>query len=75
MLGPLLIHYSKTKEIYKTFFETLLHKRPDLRHFLAYGTDGETALIDALAESFYTNLASTTLRKNLLKTSLEKEGY
>lgn len=52
MIGPILIHFSKVKNVYKTFFETLLQERPGLRALRAYGTDGETALIDALQPSF-----------------------
>ena len=62
MIGPLLIHYTKTKKVYKAFFETLLGERPGLRLLHAYGTDGEMALIEALQESFPSALSLRTFR-------------
>lgn len=52
MVGPLLIHYSKTKQVYRIFMETLASARPGLRALKAFGTDGELALIEALEDTF-----------------------
>ena len=51
-LGPLLIHYSKTEEVYTAFLQSLLRLRPGLSCLKAYGTDGETALCNALEKTF-----------------------
>ena len=52
VMGPLLVHFSKTEEIYTAFFQTLLRLRPSLSLLKAYGTDGETALCNALGKVF-----------------------
>lgn len=52
ILGPLLIHYSKTEEVYTTFFRTLVRLRPGISLLKANGTDGETALCNALVKTF-----------------------
>lgn len=52
VMGPVLIHYSKTEPIYTTFFQTLLRLRPGISCLKAYGTDGEQALVNALHNVF-----------------------
>ena len=52
MLGPVLIHFSKSKAVYRKFLDTLVQKRPALKSLKAFGTDGEVALFEALHESF-----------------------
>jgi hypothetical protein len=51
-LGPLLIHFSKTEEVYMAFFQTLLRLRPGISCLKSYGTDGEKALFNALEKVF-----------------------
>jgi hypothetical protein len=51
-MGPLLVHFSKTEEIYTAFFQTLLRLRPALSFLKVYGTDGEIALCNALGKVF-----------------------
>jgi len=51
-LGPILIHYSKTEDIYTAFLQTLVRFRPGLACVKAYGTDGEMALCNALKKTF-----------------------
>ena len=51
-MGPMLIHFSKTEQVYSSFFQTLLRLRPGLSSLKAYGTDGETPLCKALATNF-----------------------
>ena len=50
-IGPMPIHFSKTEQIYSSFFQTLLRLRPGLSSLKAYGTDGETPLCKALASN------------------------
>ena len=52
MTGPIMIHYSKSTEVYQTFFDTLVKLRPQLRALKAFETDGELALIEALGTVF-----------------------
>ena len=52
MLGPVLIHFSKSKAVCRKFLDTLVQKRPALKSLKAFGTDGEVALFEALHESF-----------------------
>lgn len=52
LLGPVLVHFSKTEEAYTAFFQTLLRLRPGISKLKAYGTDGETALCNALQSVF-----------------------
>lgn len=59
IMGPLLVHFSKTEEIYTAFYQTLLRLRPGLSSVKAYGTDGETALCNALDKVFH---EATSLR-------------
>ena len=51
-LGPIFIHMQRRFEDYYYFFTTLLKHAPTLCMLGAYGTDGELALVKALALSF-----------------------
>lgn len=52
MFGPLFIHVRKDFATYHFFSSTLVGQRPQLSSLLAFGTDGELALENALATSF-----------------------
>ena len=51
-VGPVMVHYRKTFQAYLYFASTLIGIRPQLEKLLAYGTDGEQTLMDALAHEF-----------------------
>lgn len=53
MIGPMLLHQSKTFETYNFFFSKLVGMNKDEASVLAFGTDGEEALIQALSRIFY----------------------
>jgi len=50
MIGPVLIHEKKTTETYSVFSRTLKSLNPGLGKVLAFGTDGEKALVTAYVE-------------------------
>ena len=52
MIGPLFIHQRKKFESYYYFASSLVGLRPALRNLLAFGTDGEKALWNALHTVF-----------------------
>ena len=52
MLGPVLIHQRKKFQNYQFFASSLLGMRPSLKDLHAFGTDGETALVDAFCSVF-----------------------
>ena len=47
-----MVHYWKTFQAYLYFASTLIGIRPQLEKLLAYGTDGEQTLMDALSHEF-----------------------
>jgi hypothetical protein len=51
-IGPIFIHHTKQRATYKQFFDKLTSIRGQLSNVICYGTDGEKALSDALAEAF-----------------------
>lgn len=53
MLGPMLLHQRKTFDTYNFFFSNLVGLNKEVSLLLAFGTDGEDALIQALSRSFY----------------------
>ena len=53
MLGPMLVHQSKSFEVYNFFASTLIGITPSLARILAFGTDGELALVKAFKQQFY----------------------
>lgn len=48
MIGPLLLSQTKTTETYDYFFGKLAALNKNLRNVLAFGTDGEEALIEGM---------------------------
>ena len=52
MLGPLFIHQRKQFSSYHFFISQLVGLRPALQNIKAVGTDGEQALVSALATQF-----------------------
>ena len=52
VIGPIFIHHTKQRATYKQFFDKLKNIRGQLSDVISYGTDGEKALSDALAEAF-----------------------
>lgn len=52
MIGPLFIHVRKDFATYHFFSSSLVGQRSQLSSLLAFGTDGELALENALAASF-----------------------
>ena len=51
LLGPMFIHQKKDKNTYRSFTECIAQEVPKFRDLCFFGTDGETALIDAMKES------------------------
>jgi hypothetical protein len=52
MLGPAYIHHRKDFDSFYNFVSTLRRIRQDLVHLIAFGTDGDEALINALVAAF-----------------------
>ena len=52
MLGPLLIHQKVDFPAYNYFSSTLISLNKELKRVLAFGTDGDKAIIEALAHNF-----------------------
>lgn len=52
MLGPVLVHQSKEYTTYHFFVSSLIGIAPNLTGILAFGTDGEAALVKALKQQF-----------------------
>ena len=48
MIGPLLVSQTKTSETYNYFFGKLASLNKNLKNIMAFGTDGEEALIEAM---------------------------
>ena len=67
-VGPALIHYRKTFTTYLHFLTTLIGLRRELANIQCFGTDGETALIDACKQAFMQGVSlicSTHVRRNI----------
>ena len=52
MLGPLFVHQCKSYSTYHCFASSLLGIAPKLAEILAFGTDGEEALVKAFTQQF-----------------------
>ena len=52
MIGPIFVHMRKDFSTYHFFTSALVSLNPEIAHLHAYGTDGETALVKALAATF-----------------------
>lgn len=52
LLGPMLIHQNVDLSAFNYFMSTLIGCRRELRHVMAYGTDGDKAIIEAMTHSF-----------------------
>ena len=52
LLGPVLIHQSTSFSAFNYFASTLIGCRPKLRHILAFGSDGDKALVEAFTHNF-----------------------
>lgn len=50
--GPMLIHFTKTREAYSVLFDQLLNLCPKLAAIKYIGTDGEAELIKAVTRAF-----------------------
>ena len=64
-IGSTFIHHTKQRTTYKQFFDKLISLRPQLHNVLSYGTDGETAVSDALEEAFPLAIHLRCFRCNL----------
>lgn len=47
-LGSVLFHYRKDEKTFRHLLQTVVNKKPKLKEILSWGTDGETALINAI---------------------------
>ena len=52
MLGPLLVHQKVDFPAFNYFSSTLIGLQKELQHVLAFGTDGDKAIVEALSHSF-----------------------
>lgn len=52
MLGPLLVHQKVDFPAFNYFASTLIGLRKDLKHILAFGSDGDKAIVEALSHNF-----------------------
>lgn len=76
MIGPVLIHEKKTTETYSVFSGTLKTLQPGLGNVLAFGTDGEKALVTAFRNNFEraTNLLCDLHLKANVESKLQEFG-
>ena len=52
LLGPVLVHQSTNFSTFNYFASTLVGCRPKLRQILAFGSDGDKALVEAFTHNF-----------------------
>ena len=52
LIGPMFVHVKKDFTTYHFFSSSLIGQQPNLVNLQAFGTDGETALANALSASF-----------------------
>ena len=52
LLGPVLVHQSLSFSAFNYFASTLIGCRPSLRQILAFGSDGDKALVEAFTHNF-----------------------
>ena len=76
MIGPVLIHEKKMTETYSVFSGTLKSLNPGLGKVLAFGTDGEKALVTAFRNNFEraTNLLCDLHLKANVESKLQEFG-
>ena len=65
MLGPALIHQTKTLRPFRYFASTLIRLNPKLSGLKAYGTDGEPELIKAFGMCFPKVRCTNHIRQNI----------
>ena len=53
--GPMFVHTEKNYESYYQFFSTLVKLEPRIVDVIAVGTDGETAIVQALKANLHGN--------------------
>ena len=73
MIGPMLLHQRKTFKSYNFFFSKLVGMNKDMAAVLAFGTDGEKALTQALEKNVYhaLHLRCFTHFKDICKEQLK----
>ena len=76
LLGPVLIHQTKTFHAFYYFASTLVHLNPKLKDIRAFGTDGEVELIKAFQMAFTSavHLRCTNHMKQNVKDKLYSLG-
>ena len=52
MMGPLLVYQKVDFPAFNYFASTLIGLQRDLKHVLAFGTDGDKAIVEALSHNF-----------------------
>ena len=52
MLGPILVHQKVDFPAFNYFASTLIGLRKELKHVLAFGSDGDKAMVEALSHNF-----------------------
>ena len=75
-IGPAMVHYRKTFSTYLFFTSTLVGLRQSLSNLRSFGTDGESALVQACQHSFPSAihlLCSNHVRRNI-KDKLHQLG-
>ena len=71
-----MVHYRKTFQAYLYFASTLIGIRPQLEKLLAYGTDGEQTLMDALSHEFpfaIHLLCTIHMRRNVKQQRIDRK--
>ena len=76
LIGPVLIHHTKTFHAFYYFASTLTRLKPNLKNILSFGTDGESELIKALHCAFpkAVHLRCTNHFRQNVKEKLRKIG-
>ena len=52
ILGPLFVHQSTSFAAFNYFASTLVGCKPNLRHIMVFGTDGDKSLVEAFSHNF-----------------------
>ena len=73
-IGPLFVHYCKTFPCYNSFVSAILGLNKNLKNILAFGTDGEGALIEAFSQQCHnaTHLMCFTHCRGNIKRKLQE---
>ena len=76
LIGPVLIHHTKTFHAFYYFASTLIRLKPNLINIRSFGTDGESELIKALHCAFpkAVHLRCTNHFRQNVKEKLRKIG-